>query len=65
MDQLSSIKIAKSKVKVQGILMMLVAAICFAAVAILIKLCTKYSLNGNNFISKYSYHVNNSININK
>ena len=37
MDQLSSIKIAKSKVKVQGILMMLVAAICFAAVAILIK----------------------------
>ena len=37
MDQSSSIKIAKSKVKVQGILKMLVAAICFAAVVILIK----------------------------
>jgi len=37
MDQLSSIKIAKSKVKTQGILMMLIAAICFATLVMLIK----------------------------
>lgn len=37
MEQLSSIKIAKSKVKVQGILMMIISAICFAAMGILIK----------------------------
>ena len=37
MSQLSSIEIAESDLRVQGILMMLIAAICFAAMGILIK----------------------------
>ncbi len=37
MDQSSSIKPAKREVKTQGILMMIISAICFAAMAILIK----------------------------
>jgi len=37
MDQSTSIKAAKSKVKVQGILMMFIAASCLAVLVMLIK----------------------------